>query len=141
MVKPTHFLPLTALQPSQLYISATKLVRLEASWQPPLLETLEPIPIKALDGRLIATDGHTRAFAAWRAGFTEVPVVWDEDALDWEAYRICVSWCLEAGITTIMALASRILTPEDYEQLWHARCREMQAALAARRRADPRPHF
>jgi len=131
-------LPLIKLQPSQLYISAAKLAVIESQWQPPLLETLEPIPIKALDGRIVYTDGHTRAFAAFRQGFADIPVVWDEDDLDWEAYRICVAWCQDAGITTIMDLARRILPHEDYETLWHGRCRGMQEALALQRREEER---
>ena len=131
-------LPLIKLQPSQLYISAAKLAIIESQWQPPLLETLEPIPIRALDGRIIYTDGHTRAFAAFRQGFADIPVVWDEDELDWEAYRICVTWCQDAGITTIMDLAKRILPHEDYETLWHERCRGMQEALALQWREEER---
>ncbi len=126
-------MPLAALQPSQLYISAAKLASVEATWKPPHLETLEPIPIKALDGRIIYTDGHTRALAAFRQGYSQIPVIWDEDALDWDAYRVCVAWCLDEGITTIMKLASRIINHEDYELLWHDRCRVMQEALAAQR--------
>ncbi|HOS79942.1 MAG TPA: ParB/Srx family N-terminal domain-containing protein [Anaerolineae bacterium] len=133
---PRRYLPLKALQPSQLYISVAKLAAVAARWQPPSLETLEPIPIKALDGRLVLTDGHTRAYAALRHGFTEIPIVWDEEALDWDAYRICVAWCLEAGITTVMDLAERLLTAEDDEVLWHERCRVMQATLAVQREAN-----
>ncbi|MDX9954829.1 MAG: hypothetical protein RBT75_12070 [Anaerolineae bacterium] len=129
---------LAKLQPSQLYISAEKLAAVESQWQPSLLETLDPIPVKELDGRIIYTDGHTRAFAALRQGFTEVPVIWNEDALDWDAYRICVTWCQNEGITTIMDLATRILPHEDYEILWHGRCRTMQEALALQRREEER---
>ncbi len=128
-------LPLHTLQPSQLYISAAKLATIESAWQPPRLETLTPIPIKALHGRIIYTDGHTRAFAAWRAGFSEIPVIWDEDDLDWEAYQICVEWCLEAGIRTVMDLAGRVLPHAEYEGLWHERCRVMQAGLEKERQA------
>lgn len=124
---------LARLQPSQLYISEAKLANVLARWQPPTLATLEPIPIKRLNGRLIYTDGHTRAFAARRPGFTEVPVVWDEDALDWEAYQICVDWCLDAGIHTIADLEDRVIPPEQYEVLWHDCCQVMQDELALRR--------
>jgi len=135
-VKPDVFLyPLAQLQPSQLYISTAKLANVLAQWQPPTLETLEPLPVKHLNGRVIYTDGHTRAFAAHRLGFTEVPVVWDEDELDWEAYQICVDWCLDAGIRTIADLAGRVIPPEQYETLCHDRCQVMQDALA-RQRAD-----
>ncbi len=132
--------PLAQLQPSQLYISKAKLADVLAWWQPPTLETLEPVPIKRLNGtdgriRVIYTDGHTRAFAAHRLGFTEIPVVWDEDELDWEAYQICVDWCLDVGIHTIADLEGRVISPEQYEAFWHDRCQVMQDELA-RQRAD-----
>lgn len=124
---------LAQLQPSQLYISRAKLARVLAWWQLPTLETLEPIPIKQLNNLVIFTDGHTRAFAAYRQGFTEVPVCWDEDELDWEAYQICVAWCLDVGIRTITDLENRVISPEDYEILWRDRCRAMQADLEHKR--------
>ena len=125
--------PLTHLQPSQLYICEAKLADVLAWWQPPSLETLEPIPIKRLNGRVIYTDGHTRAFAAHRLGFTEIPVVWDEDELDWEAYQVCVDWCLDVGIRTIADLEGRVIPPKQYEVLWLDRCQTMQDALARQR--------
>lgn len=127
--------PLAQLQPSQLYISEAKLADVLAWWQPPTLETLEPVPIKRLNARVIYTDGHTRAFAAHRLGFTEIPVVWDEDELDWEAYQICVDWCLDVGIHTITDLEGRVILPEQYETLWHDRCQVMQDELARQRAA------
>jgi hypothetical protein len=123
------FMPLVAIQPSQLYISAQKLARLTAWWDPPRLAALTPIPVKRLNGRVIYTDGHTRAFAAYQRGFTEVPVVWDEDELDWEAYQICVDWCLENGIHTVMDLQDRVVAPEAYERLWIGRCHAMHKQL------------
>jgi hypothetical protein len=122
-------MPLDQLQPSQLYISTQKLAQVMAWWDPPHLATLTPVPIKRLNGRVIYTDGHTRAFAAYQRGFTEVPVFWDEDELDWEAYQICVDWCLEAGIFTVMDLKDRIISPEAYEHLWIGRCRVMHEQL------------
>ena len=133
------FFPLAQLQPSQLYISEVKLARVRAWWQPPTLETLEPLPIKQLNGHIIYTDGHTRAFAACRQGFTEVPVFWDEDKLDWEAYQICVDWCLDVGIRTIAELEGRVIPPDQYETLWHDRCEVMQTDLMLQRARQPRP--
>ena len=129
-------LPLAQLQPSQLYISKTKLARVQSWWQPPTLETLEPLPVKRLNGRVILTDGHTRAFAAYRHGFTEVPVFWDEDELDWIAYQICVDWCLDEGIRTIADLENRVISPADYDVLWLNRCRVMQVKLAENRHTN-----
>lgn len=126
-------LPLTQLQPSQLYISEEKLARVLAWWQPPTLHLMEPLPVKQLNGRVIFTDGHTRAFAAYRRGFERVPVYWDEDKLDWEAYQVCVDWCLDEGIRTIAGLEHRVISPARYEDLWLNRCRAMQTQLALQR--------
>lgn len=127
------FQPLTEIQPSQLYISQAKLAQVQARWQPLCCTSLPPIPVKLLDDNFIFTDGHTRAFAAFRAGLTEIPVYLDEDDLDWEAYRICVEWCRADGIHTIQDLVGRVVPPDVYAELWLARCRAMHAALAERR--------
>ena len=126
--------PLNQLQPSQLYISAEKLSRILQYFDPQELESLEPIPVKKLGDEIIYTDGHTRAFAAHQLGSGEIPVVWDEDELDWEAYEICVQWCREEGIHTIADLEGRILDQESYEILWLKRCQEMHATLEQERR-------
>jgi hypothetical protein len=128
---PMFLMPLDQIQPSQLYISAQKLAQVMVWWEPPRLVTLTPVPIKRLNGRVIYTDGHTRAFAAYQRGFTKVPVVWDEDELDWEAYQICVDWCLEVGIHTVIDLQRRVIPPETYERLWLGRCRRMHDRLEA----------
>ena len=127
------FKPLEELQPSQLYISAAKLAHVQRTFDPQRPESLDPIPIKALGDRVIMTDGHTRALAALLAGLAEVPVVWDEDELDWEAYQICVDWCLTEGIRTIADLQDRVVPAAAYEVVWYQRCREMQRDLAAAR--------
>ena len=121
------------MQPSQLYISAAKLAAIESSWDSADSDALPPIPIKRLDGQLVATDGHTRGVALVRAGYEESWVIRDEDDLDWEAYRICVQWCLEAGISSMADLADRIVSPDAYQRLWLARCRGMHERLTERR--------
>ena len=125
----TFPLRLTDLQPSQLYISRQKLARVRAWWAPSRLDALPPIPVVLLDGVVVATDGHTRAFAATTAGFTIVPAVWDTDELDWTAYRMCVDWCRDVGIRTVMDLTGKVVSAADYEELWLARCRRMHRTL------------
>ena len=97
-------------------------------------ESLDPIPVKELGNQVIFTDGHTRAFAAFLCGFSEVRVFWDEDELDWEAYEICVKWCKEEGVYTVADLRDRVVASGEYEVLWLKRCKEMQTSLEARRR-------
>ena len=123
-------LRLEAIQPSQLYISSEKLAAIESTWEAEELDALDPVPSKPLDGRLVSTDGHTRSVAAHRAGYETIWAVWDEDTLDWEAYRICVDWCREAGIRSIPDLADRIIGPDAYEELWLGRCCRMHETLA-----------
>ncbi len=126
---------LTRLQPSQLYISREKLavvIGAASSGEPP-----DPVPVKELDGRLILTDGHTRAVAAHLAGRVRVEAEWDQDELDWDAYRECVRWCLEEGVTGVAALALRTVSQEEYETVWIARCHAMQAELDRKRRERP----
>ena len=116
---------LDRIQPSQLYISEAKL-----AWVKEDGGLHEPLPVKQLAGRVVLTDGHTRAFAAWQAGRPEIEVYWDPDELDWEAYEICVTWCEAEGIRSVADLAGRVVPPEAYEVIWLQRCAHMQQALA-----------
>ncbi len=125
---------LADLQPSQWFISAKKLTDLEAAIDFSDPENIPPIPIKELNNRVVMTDGHTRAFAAWQAGLTRVFVFWDPDALDWDAYQICVDWCRDAEIFTIADLDERVNSSEDYAVLWYEHCRVMQQKLAENRK-------
>jgi hypothetical protein len=124
---------LDGIQPSQLYISTEKLAKIMKAFDRSSYRSLEPIPIKKLSGDTIFVDGHTRAFAAFLHGQLEVPVYWEYEELDWEAYEICVKWCKDAGIRTIAGLKNRVVSKEDYGVLWLDRCAGMQAELKARR--------
>lgn len=115
------YLPINQLTPSQLYISAEKL-RGVRTWFDGTLEKIEPIPVKKLAGRLLMTDGHTRAAAAFLAGLDTLPCVWDTDDMDWAAYAADINLCAEEGITSIETLAGRIVSAEDYDVLWRGRC-------------------
>lgn len=124
-------LPLTGLQPSQLYISAGKL-RLVREWFDPADRfRFDPIPIKLHDGLYLMTDGHTRAVAAHLAGWESVPVYWDTDLLDMAAYAQDVRWCEAEGIRSVADLAGRVVLHKDYERLWRKRCMEASACSSA----------
>lgn len=79
-------------------------------------------------------DGHTRAFAAFLHNVSAIPVYWEDEELDWDAYEICVDWCKGEGIRTIEDLKNRVVSQEDYEILWYRRCEKMQQNLAERKR-------
>ncbi len=122
-------LPLRRLQPSQLYVSEEKLTRVRAWLDPEDLSSFEPLPVKLLDDLPVLTDGHTRAVAALMAGLEQVPLVWDEDDLDWELYRRCVWACREEGIHSPVDLTDRILSAEDYDVKWNGWCDALHARL------------
>lgn len=125
--------PLKEIQPSQLYISQAKLDLLLRELAEEGLNSVEPISVKLLDGEIISTDGHTRGVALFLNGQTETQCVWEDLEWDWDAYRICVRWCKESGITSMADLANRVISHNDYEVLWLERCRVMQEDLGSRR--------
>ncbi|MCK4933764.1 hypothetical protein KAS06_03750 [Candidatus Bathyarchaeota archaeon] len=129
----TFLMKLDAIQPSQLYISSKKLDIITKSF-PSKLISIEPIPIKKLGDRIVFVDGHTRAFAAFLRGFSEVPVYWEYEEEDWEAYEICVKWCKEEGTHTIADLMDKVISHQEYEKLWLGRCAKMQKDLEQRRK-------
>jgi hypothetical protein len=127
-------MPLRNLQPSQLFISCDKLCRVRATVDTADPYSMTPIPVVSLADRIVITDGHTRAFAAWSWGWDKVPAVWDRDELDWEAYEICVAWCSREGIHTIADLEGRVVDKAAYQERWLDRCAAMHRRLNAERR-------
>lgn len=109
------------LQPSQLYINADKLTAVQHRFSHN--HAIEPLPVKKLASKIVLTDGHTRAFAAFLRGETSIFVHWDNDPLDWAAYEVCVQWCFAAGIYSVADLQPHIIPTEAYERLWLERCR------------------
>jgi hypothetical protein len=138
MSKP-FMMKLDEIQPSQLYVSSEKLSEVMKTFNAAKPESIEPIPIKELEKEIIFVDGHTRAFAAFLHGFSEVPVYWEDEELDWDAYEICVRWCKKDGIHTIADLKDRVVSQKDYEILWYRRCEEMQQDLAKGEQKKPAP--
>jgi hypothetical protein len=121
-MKQYFFMNIEDIQPSQLYINARKLELVTDWFQPELIDSYEAIPIKELNGRIIFTDGHTRAYVTFKKGFHSIKVYWDEDELDLRLYQSCVDWCLGAGISSVKDFDNRVIDPIEYEKLWIKRC-------------------
>ena len=117
------------LQPSQFYISEEKINNIKKWFSPRDLSNFEPIPIKELDGQVVITDGHTRLVMALLSGLDSVPLVWDEDELNWDMYRECVKECKKLGITSPSNLLTRIISKDEYEIKWNKWCDEMQKTI------------
>ncbi len=132
-MSPTFQLRINQIKLSQIYVSSAKLESVMRVFEEGNESILEPIPIKEIDGRLVATDGHTRLLAWFLNDYEEVDCEWEDTEMDWDAYRVCMQWCEEEGIQTVADLANRIISPQEYEILWLERCRIMQEDLEMKR--------
>ena len=119
-------LPLTATQPSQLYLNGSKF-SLVTGWFDFDAPNYDPLPARKFDGRWTLTDGHTRAFVAHLSGAEELRVVRDTDDVPVSKYERCVSWCRDEGITDISDLAGRVVTNATFETRWVDRCRSLDS--------------
>ena len=117
------------LQPSQFYISQAKLSNIQAWFHKDDLSNFEPLPVKVLDGIPILTDGHTRAVVAILAGLESVPLVYEEDELDWNLYRYCVKQCNQKGIHSPYDLVDRVISACEYEEKWINWCEQISSKL------------
>lgn len=117
------------LQPSQFYISQAKLSNIQAWFCKDDLSNFEPLPVKVLDGIPILTDGHTRAVAAILAGLELVPLVYEEDELDWDLYHYCVEQCNQKGIHSPYDLVDRVISAQEYEEKWIGWCEQIPSKL------------
>ncbi|MFW9827411.1 MAG: ParB/Srx family N-terminal domain-containing protein [Candidatus Thorarchaeota archaeon] len=133
-MKNSFEMELSKIQPSQLYISKKKLAKVKEKFNPKDLSTLEVIPIKKIDNEIFYTDGHTRAFAAYQAGHTKIPVIWEDEELDWELYKKCIKWCKDLGVYSIADLSRKVINHKDYEILWYKRCEDLHKKIAKRRK-------
>lgn len=131
--KKSFLMNILEIQPTQLFVSEEKLNSVKKWLINSNNFTYDPIPIKKLNDKVIFVDGHTRALALYNLGFKTILVEWEPEEWDWEAYQICVDWCLESKIRTISDLCSKIIDKDSYEILWHDRCRKMQKKLKEKR--------
>ena len=128
----SFMMKLGEIQPSQLFINSEKLSLVMKTFDVNP-RSIEPIPVKKIGEQIVFVDGHTRAFAAFLKGMSEVKVYWEEDELGWDEYEVCVDWCKKEGINTIADLKERVITSKEYQVLWLDRCEKMQRELEAKR--------
>ena len=122
------------LQPSQFYISDFKIEQIKKWFNSMDLSNFEPVPIKLLDGDVVITDGHTRLVVALLSGLELVPLIWDEDDLNWDMYRECVKECKKQGIFSPLNLLNRIVSEEEYDIKWNKWCDVMQARVLSKQK-------
>lgn len=113
------------IQPSQFYISEKKVEDINKWFNPNDLSNFDAIPIKELNGKLIFTDGHTRAYVAYKAGIKNIPLYWEDEELGWDIYQVCVDECNKRDVYSIKDLDNKVLNQNDYKKLWNEWCDEL----------------
>lgn len=115
--------PIEDPSPSQLYIDASRL-RKALKWFDFDHPAYDPIPVLHIEGELVLSDGHTRAFLAHLAGATTIEIVPDPDQkeLNIPLYRECLGWCREESVTQVADLTGRVVSRDAFLEQWVARC-------------------
>ena len=67
--------------------------------------------------------------AALLLGLETVPLMWDEDELNWDMYRACAKECKKQGLLSPIDLLKRIVSKEEYDIKWNKWCDNMQAKV------------
>lgn len=113
---------------SQIYLNKDKIQAIEKWFNPDDMSIFEPLPVRDFgDGRYTLTDGHSRAYVAYKNGLTQIPIVYDDDdmvagKIGQTLYQADIEWCKRFHIENIRQLENRILTSEEYLRLWIGRC-------------------
>ncbi len=121
-------MPISDLGVSQLYLNKKKLDNIYKWFRPEETEKYPPLPVHNFgDGRYTLTDGHSKAYAAYKAGVTHIPVVYDTDEIVVQdigllQYRNDIEWCKRYKIFTVADFENRIVSDEQYKKLWIERC-------------------
>ncbi len=123
-----QFLSVVDLGVSQLYLSEEKISRVQNWFDPNDLSSFDPLTVYDFgDRRLTLTDGHSRAFWAYKMGVKSVPCICDSDAmvtseLGQLLYKNDLVWCERFHICSVIDLEKRIVPASLYNELWISRC-------------------
>jgi len=129
--KQVELIDIDCLKLSQIYLSQKKIDNVLV-WFEPSLRNFEPVSARDFLGNsnLHITDGHTRAFIAWQHGIKQIPYLYDESGivtcqLGQIQYEEDIVWCDRFNLHHISDLSNRVLSEQDYEELWRGRCGKM----------------
>ena len=120
--------PLIELGLSQIYLNEDKIKAIEKWFNPDNMDIFEPLTVHDYgNGKYTLTDGHSRAYVAYKNGLTVIPIIYDNDEIvageiGQKLYRTDIEWCNRFSIYNISHLKYRIISNKDYQRLWIERC-------------------
>jgi len=95
-----------SLKLCQIYLSQKKIDDILA-WFQLSMKNFEPIYVHDFmkDGNFHITDGHTRAFIAWKYGIKQIPYIYDESKIVTSEmgqiqYEEDIAWCIDSIFIT-----------------------------------------
>lgn len=128
--------PLLELGLSQIYLNAEKIRVIEEWFDPSDTSNMNPLTVYDFgNGKYTLTDGHSRAYVAYKNGLTHIPIAYDKDEivvdeLGQKLYGTDIEWCERLHLRNISDLSNRILGSEEYNRLWVERCNKCYNLLS-----------
>ena len=113
---------------SQIYLSSNKITSVIKWFNPQNMDIFQPLPVHDFGNNTYTlTDGHTRAYVAYKNGVSVLPVVYDNDDIVTNQvgqmlYKADIEWCKRLKLSHIKQLENRILNKNEYQKLWLERC-------------------
>ncbi len=131
---------------SQIYLSTEKIAAVMEWFDPHNMDNFEPLSVRDFgNGRYTLTDGHTRAYVAYKNGVSVLPTIYDKDEMVTNEtgqllYRADIEWCKRFWLCHIGQLENRILEKSAYQKLWMERC-DRSYELLTRTSCSEREHL
>ncbi len=113
---------------SQIYLNKRKTDAIMKWMVPKSSYEYEPLQVHDFgNGRYTLTDGHSRAYVAYKMGYTHLPIVYDRDEIITNEvgrllYAADIEWCNRFHLENILDLEKRIVDDKTYNTLWVERC-------------------
>lgn len=113
---------------SQIYLSSNKITSVVEWFSPQCMDNFQPLSVHDFGNNAYTiTDGHTRAYVAYKNGVSVLPVFYDNsdiitNQVGQMLYKADLDWCKRFKLTHIKQLENRILNKRAYQKLWIERC-------------------
>lgn len=128
--------PLLELGISQMYLNEKKIRAVEEWFDPYNLSNLDPMPVHDFgNGKYTLTDGHSRAYIAYKYGLTHVPIIYDNDEiitneLGQMLHCMDIEWCERFHLKNVSDMNNRIIGNDEYMEIWVNRCKKSYNLLS-----------
>ena len=113
---------------SQIYLSSDKIASVTEWFDPRHMNDFQPLSVHDFGNNTYTlTDGHTRAYVAYKNDVFVLPVVYDNDDIITNQvgqmlYKADIDWCKRFKLSHIKHLENRIINKSAYQKLWIERC-------------------